>query len=153
MSQDIVDTPPDRLQRRMEKKIARENGASESERESLPDTELRPSSSEYSCLEYFGILGQIQANRELISIFLGLLAFNGSSLKIRSLQLFEILTPVLLLALILRLISYEDGATISGANLTLSDANGMVRSMTELYKHLKCILKVRQRMCHLYSAC
>ena len=73
MSQDIVDTPPDRLQRRMEKKIARENGASESERESLPDTELRPSSSECSCLEYFGILGQIQANREL-SIFLGLLA-------------------------------------------------------------------------------
>ena len=74
MSRDIADTPPDRLQRRENgKKIARENGASESERESLPDTELRPSSSECSCLKYFEIFGQIQANREL-SIFLRLLA-------------------------------------------------------------------------------
>ena len=36
----------------MEKKIARD-GASESERESLPDTELRPSSAECSCLRDF----------------------------------------------------------------------------------------------------
>ena len=49
MSRDIADTPPDRLQpREKEKKIARENGASESERESLPDTELRPFSFECS---------------------------------------------------------------------------------------------------------
>ena len=75
MSRDIADTPPDRLQRREngKKKIARENGASESERESLPDTELRPSSSECSGLKYFEILGQIHANREL-SIFSRLLA-------------------------------------------------------------------------------
>ena len=130
MSRDIADTPPDRLQRREngKKEIARENGASESERESLPDTELRPSSAECSCLR--DCAKSMQTTNSPYSRVS--LPHKGSSLEIKSLQLFEILTPVLLLALNLRLISYEDGATISGANITLSDANWMARSMSEL---------------------
>ena len=70
----------------MEKKIARENGASESERESLPDTELRPSSSECSCLKYsVKFIQTANSPSSYVS-----LPHNGSSLKIKNLQLFEI---------------------------------------------------------------
>ena len=91
MSRDIADTPPDRLQRRENgKKIARENGASESERESLPDTELRPSSAECSCLRDFA--KSMQTAKFPYSRVS--LPHRGSSLEIKSLQLFEILTPL-----------------------------------------------------------
>ena len=88
----------------MEKKMARENGASESERESLPDTELRPSSSECSCLKDFEIFllllnvvvqnilkYSVKSMQTVIfpSSYVSL-PHNGSSLKIKNLQLFEI---------------------------------------------------------------